>query len=83
MAWACDAMRRGLCRRAIEMDVQRRGKRGRPTRRRLDRVRGDIKERWRKCSTELHGYRQTSTPHKSGNKMMMKRRKRKIGPDWE
>ena len=56
------------------MEVQGRMKRGRPKRRWLDRVRNDIKGKGvsgRKCTTELHEgvYRQTSTPHKSGNRI--------------
>ena len=44
-----------LGRRAMEMKVQGRRKRGRPERRCLDRVRDDIKEKARKCTTMLHG----------------------------
>ena len=55
-------------RRAMEMTVQWRRKRGRPKRRRLDRVRDDIKEQG---LSMLHGggCHRTSTPHKNGNKM--------------
>ena len=61
MVRACDAKRGeegGLC--------EWRRRKGRPKRRWLDRVRGDIKEKamsMRKCPTDLHGvYHQTSTP---------------------
>ena len=59
---------------ALEMEVH-----GRRKRRWLDRVRGrgDIKEKELlvdECTTKQHGgiYRQTSTPHKIGNKMKRK-----------
>ena len=63
------------------MEVQRKGKRGRPKRRWLDRVRVISKRRdcrGRKCSTKLHGglYRRTSIPHKSGNTTRMKKKTR-------
>ena len=53
-------------RMAMEMNVQGRRKRGRPTRRWLDRVRNDM--------TELHRSvcHRTSTSLKSGNKMKRK-----------
>ena len=52
--------------------------RRRPKRRWLDRVRGDSKRRdcrLMMCTTVLHGgvYRQTSTPHKSWNKIKRKK----------
>ena len=44
--WACDAKwEHNVERREMKMEVQRRRKRGRPKRRWLDRMRGDIKEK--------------------------------------
>ena len=59
-------------RKAVEMKVRWKRKRGKPKIRWLDRVMGDIKETGlMKCTTVLHGgvYRHTLTPHKSGTKM--------------
>ena len=65
-------------RRVMEMKVQGRRKRGGPTRRWLDIVRDDIKEKGllgRNCTTVLHGgvCHRTSTTHKSRNKMKRKK----------
>ena len=69
MTWACDA----LCRKEGDGNGSTL-KRGKPERRWLDRVRGDIKEKGlsgRKCMTVV--YRQTLNPHKSGiNKIKRK-----------
>ena len=57
-------------RRAMEMKVQGRRKRGRPRRRWLDKVRDD--DCWRrKCTIVLHVgiCHRTSTPRRSGNEM--------------
>ena len=77
LKWYGHVMRRKehyIGRRTMAMEVQERRKRGRPKRRLLDRVRGDIKEKGlsrRKCTMELYEgvYHETSTPHKSGNNM--------------
>ena len=75
VVWACDAKRATLCRKEGDGNESTgRRKRGRPERRRLDRVRDDIRKKGvsgRKCMTELHAaiYRHTLTPHKSGTKV--------------
>ena len=82
MDWACDRREdHYIGRREMEMEVQGRRKRGRPKRRRLDKVKDDIKEKglseeevydcatWRSISSY-------TSPHKSGNKM---NRKKKMG----
>ena len=65
-------------RRAMEMKVQGRRKRGRPKRRWLDKVRMASKRRdcrLMMCTTVLHGgvCHHTSTPHKSGIQMKEKK----------
>ena len=61
LKWYGNVMRREeryTGRRAMEMKVQGRRKRGRPKRKWLDSVRGDIKEKGlsgRNCATVLHG----------------------------
>ena len=84
LKWYGHVMRREehyVGRRAMVMKVQGRRKRGRPKRRWLDKVKDDIKEkglRLMMCMTELHGgvCHRTSTPHKSGNKMKEKKKKK-------
>ena len=84
LKWYGQVMRREehyVGRRALVMIVQGRRKRGRPKRRWLDKVKDDIKERdcrLMMCMTELHGgvCHRTSTPHKSGNKMKEKKKKK-------
>ena len=61
------------------MKVQGRRKRGKPKRRWLNGAkRRDCQ--LMKCTTVLHGgvYRQTSTPHKSGNKIKKKKKRRTV-----
>ena len=62
------------------MKVQGRRKRGRPKRRWMDKVKDDIKEKGlMMCTTGLHGgvCHHTSTPHKSGNTMKEKKKKKR------
>ena len=74
LKWYGHVMRREehcVGRRAMEMKVQWRRKRGRPKRRWLDKVKDDIKERDCRlimCTTVLHGgvCHHTSTPIKVG-----------------
>ena len=71
LKWHGHVMRRDddyVGRRAMDMKVQRRRKRGRPERRRLDKG-------MMKSTTMLRGgvCHRTSTPHKSGNKMKRKK----------
>ena len=74
LKWYGHVMRREehyIGRRAMVMKVQGRRKRGRPKRRDC---------RLMMCMTELHGgvCHRTSTPHKSGNKMKEKKKKKVI-----
>ena len=68
-------------RRAMVMKVQRRRKRGRLKRSRLDNVKDYIKENGQSAddvyhrATLRHIYHRTSTLHKSGNKMKEKNKK--------
>ena len=65
MVWACDE-KRG--RRVVEMEVQRRRKKGRW----MGRVRRDCPGR--KCTTVIHGdvCHRTSTTHKTGDNLKKK-----------
>ena len=58
------------------MKVQGRRKRGRPKRRWLDKVKEDIKEKGVSADEVYDRATCTSTPHKSGNKMQEKKRRR-------
>ena len=88
LKWYGHVMRREehyVGRRAMEMKVQGRRKRGRPKRRWLDKVKDDIKEKGLSAdhvydTTVLHGgvCHHTSTPHKSGIKMKEKKKKSQI-----
>ena len=84
LKWYGHVMRREehyIGRRAMEMKVQGRRKRGRPKRRWLDKVKDDIKERrdcrLMMCMTVLHGgiCHRTSTTHQSGNKVKENKKK--------
>ena len=66
-------------RRAMVMKVQGRRKRGRPTRKWLDKVKDDIKEKGLSAHDVYDGSTRrrmssSSSPHKSGNKMKEKKR---------
>ena len=66
MDWACDRREdHYIGRREMEMEVQGRRKRGRPKRRRLDKVKDDIKEKGlsEEFTTVLHGGVYHRTPH--------------------
>ena len=82
LEWYGHVMRREeqyVGRSAMVMKVQGRRKRGRPKRIWLDKVKDDIKEKGlMMCTALLHGgvCKLTSTPHKSGNKMKEKEKKK-------
>ena len=67
-------------RRATEMNVQGRRKKGRPKRRWLDKVKDDIKEKGLSADDAYDSAtwrRMLSTPHKSGNMMKEKKKTKK------